>query len=130
MFSCETTETVLAADEISVLGFSGNDVLALAQGSHGAVFSYPDDTTTDVTVDVVYDAGEVRFMDAEPKDDGSGAEPAIGCTDWVEVDGAFADTNASGDIMLQTSGSDGTGDDGVAWASQDPLGSWSAVVSE
>jgi hypothetical protein len=100
-FSCEATPSVLAIDEVSALGFSGAEVLALAQGTHESVLENADGTSSPLTVSVIYDKGEVRFMDSEPVDDGSGIEFAIGCTDWVEVDvsvsfstadGAFAET--------------------------------------
>lgn len=98
---CEDTATVLAMDEVSELGFSGNDVLDNLEGERSTVMRYLESgTDTGLTMDVRYDGGEVRFVESVavyPDHDGIGntMEAAIDCQDRLEIDVAV--TFASGD---------------------------------
>ncbi|MFH1468093.1 MAG: hypothetical protein ABIO70_27145 [Pseudomonadota bacterium] len=88
---CEDTPTVITLEEATALGFSGADVLALAEGIRDETLTWTaDESTTPVHVTVTYDAGEVRFVDSEPVypegEDGAIQDIAVVCDDRVEVD--------------------------------------------
>lgn len=96
------TTTVLALGDPSPLGFSGQDVLDAAGHDYRGELVYEDGTRTELSLDVAYEGGEVRFHDNEwISDDGRDIAPALGCPDTVEVDvrvrvttmdGAFAES--------------------------------------
>lgn len=98
---CDETSSVLALDEVSTLGFSANDLIQLAAGTHQETLLYQDGTTTGLTLTLEYLDGEVRFVDSEPAESESGQEAdliAPYCEDRLEVavrvtfatdDGAF-----------------------------------------
>ncbi len=89
---CEDTPTVLALDEVSELGFSGQDMLDLAEGTFTEDLRYqldPPLADTIVAVDVAYDAGEVRFIHSEavyPETNGPTNDIGVVCWDRMEVD--------------------------------------------
>ncbi len=86
---CEDTPSVITLEEATDLGFSGAELLALAEGEHAETLTWlASDTTTGLTVTVHYDAGEVRFVDSEAVYPDTGMSEAIGveCDDRVEVD--------------------------------------------
>jgi hypothetical protein len=90
--SCEETVTVLeSVDEASTLGFSAGDVLAFAEGSHqssihwhpGEIDFGPETGEGELSVEVEYDGGEIRYVDSEPKnEEGFGGD----CPDRLEID--------------------------------------------
>jgi hypothetical protein len=110
-------ETVLARDDISVLGFSGQQVLDHVSGEHVTTLTWSDQApqelpATQLTVAVSYNNGRVAYLDNEWRSDNSGTRssgtrdqmaPQIGtdCPDTIEIDvqvtfstedGAFAET--------------------------------------
>ena len=97
---CENTATVLALDEASALGFSGADMLALAEGGFDETLTWAaDSSTTPIHISVGYAEGEVRFVDSEAVyPEGEGETPAIGveCEDFVEVDVSVVVTTTDG----------------------------------
>ncbi len=107
--SCEEDTTELELDEVSPLGFSAEDVLALAEGTHEATLTWaPDEAsmatttlesgTTAVTL-VVEAAGPASFVDAEPPSSGGTVGMiALGrvCPDRVDVPVTVTLTTADG----------------------------------
>jgi hypothetical protein len=87
---CEDTPTVVGLDEVTALGFSGADLLLLAEGEHAETLTWAETgATTPVAVGVAYAEGEVRFVDSVAVyPEGDGETPAIGveCFARVEVD--------------------------------------------
>lgn len=95
--TCVDTATVIALEDVTELGFSGADLLVLAEGDfdgqltwYGDEHAYPpEETSTPVSVSVGYAAGEVRFVASElvyPEGDGPTMDIGIVCDDRVEVD--------------------------------------------
>lgn len=94
----------LALDEVSPLGFSGADVLAVSAGEHAGTFTWAKGGSTPVTLSVAHAGTEARFVDYGWKDDGNADGPvqadAPECPDTLVVDasvelatedGAFAE---------------------------------------
>jgi hypothetical protein len=82
--------TVLAAGEDSVLGFGGDEMLAVADGTHTSTLTWAKGGTTGVTIEVS-NAANARFEDMEWVDEGgTGVEPALGCPDVVAMDATLA----------------------------------------
>lgn len=100
--SCEETVTVLeSVDEVSALGFAAADVLSFAEGSHQSAIHWhpgdiqfgPETGEGELSVDVAYDGGEIRFVDAEPKGgEGFGGD----CPDRLEIDADVSMTTSGG----------------------------------
>lgn len=88
--------TTLAMGEDSVLGFSGADVLALAEGEHAATLAWKKGGSTQATVTIASSGAQARYLEMAYVDDGSGIEPAIDCADVVEVDVTVAFATADG----------------------------------
>lgn len=107
--ACDEDATELGLDEVSPLGFSADDVLALAEGTHEATLTWvPDEAamatttlepgTTEVTL-VIEPAGPASFVDAEPPASGSsGGMIELGwvCPDRVDVPVTVTLTTADG----------------------------------
>lgn len=91
-WACQATATVLAPDEATPLGFTAEERMAQISGPSDHVLTWAaDGSHVDLTIEAVWDGGEVRWMDSEPVDtnpDDDGMEPAIGldCQDWLEID--------------------------------------------
>lgn len=85
--TCVDTPTDVAMDEVTPLGFAAADVLPLAEGTHGAEFTYADDGAT-VTTIVVTPGGTARYVDSVADYPDTGAVPAIDvlCESRVEID--------------------------------------------
>ena len=88
---CEDVATVITLEEATALGFSGADVLALAEGTFDETLTWTaDGSTTPVQVVVSYAEGEVRFVDSEvvtPEgEDGEILDIYVECPDRIEVD--------------------------------------------
>ena len=87
---CEDSPTVITLEEATALGFSGADLLLLAEGEHTETLVWAEtEATTPLAVGVSYDAGEVRYIDSVAVyPEGDGDTPAIGveCFARVEVD--------------------------------------------
>jgi len=92
---CEEVETTITAEEDTPLGFSAQDVLDFAAGSRAATFTYEGGATTDLTLDVGYDAGALRFVDAEPPEDLE-IEIGLECPDRVEIEVTIGLSTADG----------------------------------
>ncbi len=102
---CETSNTtVLAIDEASALGFSGQSLLDAAGSTHDETMTWSDDSSTDLTLTVTHDGGEVRYIEQVMVDDSGGGgtepaiEPALDCPPYVEVDVAFTLQTADGQL--------------------------------
>ncbi len=97
---CIDTPTVLAGDEASALGFSGDELLAGKLGEKTAMLLFASEPTTlnddikglslPLTFTLRHEGGEIRFIDSEvnPDYDDSGNESGFPgeCTDRIEVD--------------------------------------------
>jgi len=97
---CENTPTVVNVDETTDLGFSGADLLALAEGGFDETLTWvADGATTPIHVSVGFAEGEVRYVSSiavYPEGD----EPTIGigveCEDFVELDVSVIITTVDG----------------------------------
>ncbi|MBN1334593.1 MAG: hypothetical protein JXB39_01380 [Deltaproteobacteria bacterium] len=70
---CTTTTTVVGFEEVTPLGFSAADLVAVVGGSRTDVLQWftadgEAGDTTDLTFEVTYAGGEVRYVDAEPRE--------------------------------------------------------------
>ncbi|MEZ4452965.1 MAG: hypothetical protein R3B09_26130 [Nannocystaceae bacterium] len=91
-FECEEVVTVLAGPEAaSAIGFTAAEVLATVSGSHsaplhwhqGAIQVGPESGASELTVEVTYAGGEIRFVDAKsPYGDEAGGQ----CAPRLEID--------------------------------------------
>ncbi len=89
---CENTATVLGLDEISPLGFTGLELLELAEGTHQETFHYELDQDRDsspLTFSIHHDGGEVRYITSEAihlDSAGTAMDIDVECPDRVEID--------------------------------------------
>ncbi len=97
---CIDTPTVLAGDEASPLGFSGEELLVGKLGPRLTTLAFASEPTTlsddikglilPLTVELRHEGGEIRFIDSEvnPDYDDSGNESGFPgeCTDRLEID--------------------------------------------
>ncbi len=109
--SCVDTPTVIeSVDELSDLGFSAAEVLALAEGEHTSPIFWnttyndggidleigPESGEVAMTITVAHDGGEIRYVKSEPDEgDGSDIAPAS-CADRLEIDVTAMVTTAGG----------------------------------
>jgi hypothetical protein len=112
---CEDSPAVVTLEEITELGFTGADMLALAQGEHLETLSWAaDGSTSPVLVTVTYSEGEVRFVDSEAVYPDTGMTIGIGieCSDRVELDATIAISTEDGALAesyeLTLASGDGT----------------------
>jgi hypothetical protein len=84
------TITEVELDETTPLGFTGQDVLALAAGEHAASLEWAKGGKTELALVVAHAGTKARFVDREWQDDGSGMEPAMDCGDVIELDATVA----------------------------------------
>lgn len=107
--SCADTPTAITLEELSALGFSGADLLTLAEGEHvGTLTWYPggdtepaDERDTPLLLTVRYDGGGVRHVASEavyPEGDEGAADIAIVCEDRIEVDVTLAISTDDGGL--------------------------------
>jgi len=74
-------------NEVSTLGFSGHQILDLAEGEHNGTLSYSDGTQTDLTIIVNPVGEEVNVVDYEMSGGGfGGIEIMLDCPDQMEID--------------------------------------------
>ena len=107
-FGCEPRPQVLAsADTESALGFSANDILEFAEGVHQAeviwndlsALSFPSDVsvslgpetgTGEITLEIEYSGGEVRYVETEASTPDDGTEVGLlggsSCPTYLEID--------------------------------------------
>jgi hypothetical protein len=78
-------ELAIGLDDITDLGFSAQDMLDVADGDHSADLTWADGAAAALSLGVS-GATNPRVLDYEYVSDGSGAEPAMDCTDGVAVD--------------------------------------------
>jgi hypothetical protein len=107
------TEDVIVLDgpdAATSLGFAASDVLAYAQGSVSAPLHWlptegvtygPESGESSIAFEVSYAGGEVRFVDAKPKESSNdgGEDLAYGgdaCPDRIEIDVSVTITTAGG----------------------------------
>ena len=86
---CTETPDELSIEEESPLGFAGRAITTIAGGDHTADVTYSTGDTTSLTLSVLYQDGDIRYIDSEVEEvpDGQVA-PAImpECLDRLEVD--------------------------------------------
>ena len=74
-------------NEVSTLGFSGQQILDLVGGEHYGTLSYSDGTQTDLTITVNPVGEEVNVVDYEMSGGGlGGIEIMLDCSDQMEID--------------------------------------------
>lgn len=86
---CTETPDELSIEEESPLGFAGRAVTTIAGGDHTATLTWATGDTTELTLSVSYQDGDIRYIDSEPEEPGPGeVAPAISpvCEDRLEVD--------------------------------------------
>jgi len=89
---CESEATVLDIDEVSGLGFSARELLESVAGPQTETIGYGEsESSSTVTVEVIHDGGEVRYVDQHEVEKGflaSAKETAMAdpCPDYLEVD--------------------------------------------
>lgn len=97
---CIDTPTVLAIDQQSIGGFSGEQLLAGKLGVRMTMLQFGDEPTSlaeawkgktlALTVALRHEGGEVRWIDSEPdpeyQNPGTEGGPGVDCTDRLEVD--------------------------------------------
>jgi hypothetical protein len=97
---CENTPTVVTLEETTELGFSGADLMALAEGGFDETLTWIEDgSTTPVHVSVGYAEGEVRYVSSEavyPDSDEPTIDIGIECQDYLEVDVSLVITTEDG----------------------------------
>ena len=97
---CDDTTSAVAADEVTALGFSANDVLTALTGPFSASAEWYDTHTTTTLSLAVSGDGDATFYDREVAVDtgsgglGGGADPQ--CSDELEVPVAIAFSTADG----------------------------------
>ncbi len=94
---CDQTRMPLAPDERSPLGFSASDVLGFVLGSHQRELTWlptspgmaasPAPSTTTVTIEINGTAGEIEYVNAEPREEDAAMDEAgdESCSDWVQI---------------------------------------------
>ncbi len=100
---CEDTYTVLALDEASVLGFSGQDLLDSVEGEYLDTLHWADGTSENLSITLTHVGGEVRFVDSEPRETEGTTDLAMPyCEDRLEVsvEAAIATNGGSFDEVL------------------------------
>jgi len=106
---CEDTPTVITLEEVSELGFSGAETLALAEGAfdgllswHGDDYADPSEVSTSpVHVSVAYAEGEVRLVASQavyPEGDAPTMDLGLICEDYLEVDVSLVVTTEDGGL--------------------------------
>lgn len=120
--TCVDTSVAITLEEGTELGFSGADLLVVAEGEfdglltwYGDEYAYPpEESSTPVYLSVGYAAGEVRYVASElvhPEGDGPTMDLGIVCDDRVEVDVSLVITTEDGgldeDLTLALRSSDG-----------------------
>ena len=95
---CDDTVTVLGVDDVGTLGFSGQDMLALAEGTHDETFVWTRTAESSALSLVVrHDGGEVRQVESEAVyPEGTTVDIGIECPDRIEVDVAVTFETADG----------------------------------
>ncbi len=112
---CEETITTLGVDEVSALGFSAEEILLLAEKTHEETLAYVSGDTTDLTITIARDDGEIRFVDSEPKVDDTDGDLELAapyCQDRLEIDAGMDFVTADGqfaehfDVTLRATNAD------------------------
>lgn len=97
---CEATETPLAFDEVSALGFSGAQLAAAIGSSASAPLAWVDPASTSTLELSLAWSSDVTFVDLEeatPPDDATSiADIAVICDDYVVVGATLGLTSADG----------------------------------
>lgn len=120
---CEDTATVITLEESTALGFSGAELLALAEGTHTSTLTWSGDggsTVLTLTLARPTD-GEVRYVDSEAVAGDTGMSPAMAveCPDRLEVDLAFTFVTEDGTFNESWSGAlMGTQPTNASWSTE------------
>ena len=86
---CEETPTVTALDEVTALGFSAQEVIDALVFPYLTDLEYADGSLAALTIYLVYDAGEVRYVDSVavyPEGEDQAELGAILCDPYIEID--------------------------------------------
>jgi hypothetical protein len=86
---CEETATVVALDELTDLGFTAQEVIDALVFTHETDLDFTDGGSAALTIDLLFDGGEVRYVDSVavyPEGDEEMAAGAILCEAYVEID--------------------------------------------
>ncbi len=86
---CEETRTAVALDEQTALGFSAQEVIDALVFAHETDLDYADGTIAALTLDLIHDGGEARYVDSVavyPEGDEEMDLGAILCEAYVEID--------------------------------------------
>lgn len=89
---CTETPDELSIEEESPLGFAGRAITTIAGGDHTADVTYSTGDTTSLTLSVLYQDGDIRYIDSEVEEVPEGqVAPTIWpeCLDRLEVDVAL-----------------------------------------
>ncbi|NVB41086.1 hypothetical protein G6O69_24820 [Pseudenhygromyxa sp. WMMC2535] len=113
-YECVETATVLSSiDEVSALGFSAADVLAVAAGEHSSPMTWvdqiqdglveievgPESGESTIDLSLTHEGGEIRYIDSEPAE--SDYEIDIDCNDRLEID-VVAEVETGGGALAET----------------------------
>ncbi len=86
---CEETPTVITLDEVTALGFSAQEVIDAVVFPYLTDLEYADGSLAALSMYLVYDAGELRYVDSVavyPEGDDQAELGAILCDPYVEID--------------------------------------------
>lgn len=103
---CKATRTVISADEVTPLGFSGAQLLATAEGSYTGALTWQAVDASEVTTNVtpgqttlslrIARSGEIRLLDQE-----NNGPATIACPDGIEAQVEVQATTADG-LLAET----------------------------
>ena len=104
--ACKATRTVISADDVTPLGFSGAQLLATAEGSYTGALTWQAVDASEVTTNVtpgqttlslrIARNGEIRLLDQE-----NNGPAAIACLDGIEAQVEVQATTADG-LLAET----------------------------
>lgn len=108
---CTATTTVVAFDEVTALGFSAEELMTAVGGPRAEVFEWTTTgDTTDLTLELLYAGGEVRFVDQEPREGGGDTGGMLEAA--YDLDSGETEPGDSGDTRPEDTGPFDTGDTG------------------
>ena len=125
------TETPLAGDASSVLGFTPDEMLSVVASEEVGTLVWADGSDTEYTLGVV--PGDARYVELIVDSGSGGIEPALGCDPYVAVDATIQLSTADGQLDETWSGELRRGSPGdVTWtgeldALEGTLDLWDAV---
>ena len=96
---CLYTSTVVASDEVTALGFSGEEVQAATKGLRSETLIWSaDESSTELNFELSFEDGEVRLMEGEAAQGDTGVWEAVAleCEDYLELDATLSFATADG----------------------------------